>query len=65
MMVSIYVPLPPETARALHELAVVEHRSPKQQAAYLIERELSRLGLLPKDKSLKVQTEVTNVEPNR
>ena len=62
-MINIYVPLQPETARALHELANVEHRSPKQQAAYLIELELTRLGLLRKNIAAKKQTEVQNGQP--
>lgn len=64
-MINIYVPLQPETARALHELANVEHRSPKQQAAYLIELELTRLGLLSKNKTVNKLSEAKDVQPNR
>lgn len=45
-MVSIYVKLSHEAALALHDLANNEHRDPKQQASFLIEKELERRGLL-------------------
>jgi hypothetical protein len=44
--VKIVVPLSPETAKALHSLAIIERREPKLQASWLIERALIKRGLL-------------------
>ncbi len=48
-MVNLYIKLTREAALALHGLADMEHRDPKQQASFLIEMELERRGLLEKN----------------
>lgn len=47
MTVKIFVPLSREAALALSAFAEKERRDPKQQASWIIERELERVGLLP------------------
>ncbi len=43
----ISVPLENDEGEALCNLAVIEKRSPRNQAAFIIRRELERIGLLP------------------
>jgi hypothetical protein len=49
VQVKILVPLSREAALALQALAIQERREPKQQAGWLIERELERRGLIKID----------------
>lgn len=47
MMCSMYIKITMPAARALQDLAQNERRDPREQAAFLIEKELERRGLLP------------------
>ena len=47
----IYVPLARDEAHALLLLAEIEHREPREQARFIIWRELKRRGLLAKDQN--------------
>ena len=55
-MIRLTVPLNHEEREALLKLSNTEKRDPRLQAAFIIRRELERIGLLPSQKAKSITT---------
>lgn len=65
MFVRLNIGLRPDEKRALEGLAIQERRRVEAQAAWIIRKELERLGLLNINQIQQISKEVINDQPNR